>query len=61
VTLDDFINNTNEIFQDYTRITFKSLIWIHFQNPQIGLNTRMKNRHIYENFPNLDKTWTQLK
>jgi hypothetical protein len=50
VTLDGFINNTNENFQDYTKITFKSLIWIYFQNLQIGLNTRMKNRHIYEFF-----------
>ncbi len=61
VTLDGFINNTNEIFQDYTTLTFKSLLWIHFQNSQIGLNTRMENHHIYEKIPNLDKKWTLIK
>ncbi len=60
-TLYGFVNNVNGIFQDYTKTIFKLLIWIHFQNLQIGLNRRMKNRHIYENFPNLDKRCTSIK
>jgi hypothetical protein len=37
------------------------LIWIHFHNPQIWINTWRKNSHIYEQFLTIDKKWTTTK
>jgi len=34
---------------------------IHFHNPQIGINTRFKNSHIYEQFTTIDKKWTPIE
>jgi hypothetical protein len=37
------------------------LIWIHFQNPQIGINTRFENSQTYKEFLRLDKNWTPIE
>jgi hypothetical protein len=45
----------NDTFQNYIKNNPKPLIWIHFHNPQIGINTQIKNFHIYEQFSTIDK------
>jgi hypothetical protein len=37
------------------------LIWIHFQNPQIGINTRFENSQTYKNSLDLTKIGHQLQ
>jgi hypothetical protein len=37
------------------------LIWIHFQNPQIGINTRFEISQTYKEFHGLDKNWTPIE
>ncbi len=32
-----------------------------FHNPQIGINTLIKNFHIYKQFPTIDKKWALIK
>ncbi len=54
-TLDGIINGGNGTFQDYIKNNPKPLIWIHFHNPQIWINTRIKDSHIYEQFLTTDK------
>ncbi len=43
ITLNDFVNGVDGNFKDYTETFSKSLIWIHFWNLQIGINTRFEN------------------
>ncbi len=45
-TLDALINGANGTFQDYIENNPKPLIWIHFHNPLIGINTLIKKCHI---------------
>jgi hypothetical protein len=37
------------------------LIRIFFHNPQIGINTWIKNSHIYKQFITIDKKWTLIE
>jgi len=60
-TLDGFVSGANDTFQNYIKNNPKPLIWIHFHNPQIGINTQIKNFHIYEQFSTIDKKWTSIK
>jgi hypothetical protein len=60
-TLDGIVNGANGTFQDYVENNSKPLIWIHFHNTQIGINTRIKNSHIYEQFSTIDKKWTPIE
>jgi hypothetical protein len=60
-TLDALVNGANGTFQNYVENNPKPLIWMHFHNPQIGINTRIKNVHIYEEFSTIDKKWTPIK
>ncbi len=55
ITLDGPINGVDGIFKDYTKTFPKSLIWIHFQNLQIGLNTKSENSQMYKKFLTFDK------
>jgi hypothetical protein len=48
-------NGVTRIFEDFIKTISKSLVWIHFHNPQVGHNTQIKNLQIYEEFPRLDK------
>ncbi len=48
-TLDGLVNGANGTFQDYIENNPKSLIWIHFHNPRIRINTPKKNFHILYN------------
>ncbi len=49
-------------FWKFYKTISKSLIWIHFHNPQIEHNTQVKNLKIYEEFPRLDKKqWTPIE
>jgi hypothetical protein len=54
------VNGVDGIYQDFTKTISKILVWLHFHNPQIGHNTRIKNLQIYEEFPRLDKQWTPI-
>ncbi len=60
-TLDGIVNGANGTFQNYIKKNPKPLIWIHFHNPQNGINTRIKNFHIYEQFLTIDKKWTPIE
>jgi hypothetical protein len=59
--LDGLVNGANGTFQDYIENNPKPLIWIHFHNPQIRINIRIKNFHIYQEFSTIDKKWTPIK
>jgi hypothetical protein len=61
ITSYGLVNGVDGIFKDYTKTFPKSLIWIHFQNLQIGYNTRSKNSQMYKEFPTLDKNWTPIE
>jgi hypothetical protein len=54
----DLVNGVDGTFQDYIENNPKQLIWIHFHNPQIGINTQIKNFHVYEQFPTIDNKCT---
>ncbi len=60
-TLNGLVNGVDGIFKDYTKTLSKSLIWIHFQNPQIGINTRFEISQTYKEFHGLDKNWTPIE
>jgi hypothetical protein len=60
-TLDGLVNGIDGILEDFTKTISKSLVWIHFHNPQIGHNTQIKNLQIYDKFPRLDKQWTPIE
>jgi len=60
-TLDAIVNGANGTFQDYVENNSKPLIWIHFHNTQIRINTRIKNSHIYKQFSTIDKKWTPIE
>ncbi len=47
-TLDGLVNGVNGMFQDYTKVFNKQLIWINFENPCIGLNTKIQYTHMYD-------------
>jgi hypothetical protein len=47
-SLDGLVNGANGTFQDYTKVFNKQLIWINFENPCIGLNTKLKYTHMYD-------------
>jgi hypothetical protein len=50
-TSDGLINGANGIFKDYIETsTSKSFIWIYFENPRIGNNTRFKKIIYINNF-----------
>jgi len=36
-------------------------MWIHFENHQIGLNTRFENSQMYKELFTLDKNWTPIE
>jgi len=55
------VNGADGIFEYFTKTISKSFVWIHFHNPQIGQNTRIKNLQIYDEFPRLDKQWTPIE
>jgi hypothetical protein len=59
-TLDGLINGANGMFQDYIKVFNKQLIWIDFENPCIGLNTRLQYTHMYDKIQNLQKSWTPI-
>jgi hypothetical protein len=55
-TPNGLVTGANTTFECYVKTSSKSLIWIHFHNPQIGINIRIEiNPHIYEQFPNINK------
>jgi hypothetical protein len=54
-TSDGLVNGANGIFENFTKIISNSFVWIHFHNPQIGHNKKIKNLQIYDEFPRLDK------
>jgi hypothetical protein len=60
-TFDGLVNVADGIFEDFTKIISKSFVWIHFHNPHIRHNTRIKNLQIYDEFPKLDKKWTPIE
>jgi hypothetical protein len=47
-TLDGLVNGANGTFQDYIEVFNKQLIWINFENPCIGLNTKFQYTHMYD-------------
>jgi hypothetical protein len=40
-TPNGLVNDANTTFEYYVRTSSKSLIWINFHNPQIGINIRI--------------------
>jgi hypothetical protein len=56
ITSYGLVNGADEFFKNYTKTFSKSLIWICFQNAQIGINTRFENSQMYKEFPSVDKT-----
>jgi hypothetical protein len=61
-TPNGLVNDANTTFEYYVRTSSKSLIWIHFCNLQIGINTRIDiNPRIYEQFPNINKNWMPIE
>ncbi len=61
VTLHGLVNGADGTFQDCIENNSKPLIWIHFHDSQIGINTQIKNSHIYEKFATIDKKWTPIE
>jgi hypothetical protein len=55
------VNGVDGIFEDFIKTISKSLVWIHFHNPEIGHYTQIQNLQIYEEFPRLDKQWTPIE
>jgi hypothetical protein len=61
-TSNGLVNGVDGIFKDYIkRSVSKSFIWIYFENPRIGNNTRLKKYHLYKQFPRLNKSWTLIE
>ncbi len=54
-TLDGLVNDIDGIFENFIEIISKLLVWIHFDNPQIGHNTQIIFLQIYEKFLRLNK------
>ncbi len=44
----------------YKKIQQK-IIWIDFENPPIGLNTRLQYTQMYDKIQNFQKSWTLIK
>jgi hypothetical protein len=47
-TLDGLVNGANGMFQHYTKVFNKQLIWINFENPCIGVNTKLQYTHMHD-------------
>jgi hypothetical protein len=60
-TLDGLVNGVDWTFKDLTWFFFKSFIWIHFYKSKIGNKTKIKNLHIYQQFPIIKKEWTPIE
>jgi len=45
----------------FFKIIKNKIIWIHFENPRIGNNTRLKIYHLNNKFPRLNKSWTPIE
>jgi hypothetical protein len=54
ITSYGLVNGEDENSKNYTKIFSKLLVWICFQNSQIGINTRIENSQMYKEFPTLD-------
>jgi hypothetical protein len=61
VTSCGLVNDVDETFQDYIRISLKSLIWIKNFKMCVEYNTKIENSHIYEMFLILYKNWTPIE
>jgi hypothetical protein len=61
VTSYGLVNDVDETFQDYIRISLKSLIWIKFFKICVEYNTKLENSDIYEMFLILYKNWTPIE
>jgi hypothetical protein len=61
VTLNDLVNVVEFFFEDYTITLSQSFIWMHFQNPQIEINTRFENSHTYKTIFRLDIKCTPVE
>jgi hypothetical protein len=59
VTHDGLVNGADGIFKDLTS-TPESLVWIDFGSPRIGVETRLKYRHVYQRHPNIQSNWTPI-
>jgi hypothetical protein len=55
------VNGVDGIFQDYTKTSSKSFIWIYFEYPKTGNNTRLNFFHLYKQFPRLDRSWIGIE
>ncbi len=60
-TSNGLVNGVDVTFQDYIENNPKPFIWIDLYNSQIGINAHIKNSHIDEQFPPIDKKWTKLQ
>ncbi len=60
-TLNGLVNGVDNTFQYYIENNPKPLIWIYFHNPQIGINMKIKNSHIYKQFFTTNKKWTPIE
>jgi hypothetical protein len=56
---DGLVNGTNGNFKTSTTYYDKTIIWIMFQNYQIGTLTRKKQDHYYIN--NIESKWTLIE
>jgi hypothetical protein len=61
VTLNDLVNVVDKTFEDYIVTPSQSFIWMHFQNPQIEINTRFENSQTYKTIFRLDIKWTPIE
>jgi ATP-dependent exoDNAse (exonuclease V) alpha subunit len=59
ITHDGLVNGADGIFKDLTS-TPESLVWIDFGSPRIGVETRLKYRHVYQRHPNIQSNWTPI-
>jgi hypothetical protein len=59
-THNDLFNGANEVFQYVSKLhDSESLIWIAFNNPNVGSTTRIRNQHSYPT--NIPKHWTPIQ
>jgi hypothetical protein len=58
-TFDGLVNGANDIFKTSTTYCEKIIIWIIFQNFEIGTLTRKKYNHYYNN--NIESKWTPIE
>jgi hypothetical protein len=58
-TYNDLVNGVDVVFKTSTSYHNKTIIWILFPNPKIGMLAKEKSTHLYTN--NIKPNWTPIE